>query len=181
MRSRTKKLLVVVGSVVVALVVANLVLAHFLPLRGLIFQLDDELLFTLRPSSARTIQMAPRHGGSFVTTRVNAAGLRGPELAAKGAAERFVVIGDSLVLAENVALEDTFVERLGVHLRAADRDVEVVNAGVTGYGPDQCLLRLERDFDLLKPDVVVIVLCATNDFGDVMRNKLFKLDERASS
>jgi hypothetical protein len=54
--------------------------------------------------------------------------------------------------------------------------VEGVNAGATGWGPDQACLRLEAEIDELDADLVVLVLCANNDLGDLMRNKLFRLD-----
>ncbi len=56
--------------------------------------------------------------------------------------------------------------------------MEVVNAGVTGYGPDQECLKLEREMERLAPDLVVLVLCAHNDFGDLVRDKIFALDDR---
>ncbi|MEM8712673.1 MAG: hypothetical protein AAGG01_17110, partial [Planctomycetota bacterium] len=94
--------------------------------------------------------------------------------------KRVLVIGDSLVMAENVPEDRTFVVRLGQELAARlnlEGGIETVNAGRSGYGLDQSLLLLERDFATVEPDLVVCVLCAHNDHGDLMRNKLFRLDE----
>ena len=55
--------------------------------------------------------------------------------------------------------------------------VEVVNAGVSGYGPDQIEARLEIELPGLKPDLVIVFIYAGNDFGDLMRDKMFKLDD----
>ena len=79
-----------------------------------------------------------------------------------------------MVMAENVAYSQTFPERLEEHLDGA---FEVVGVGASGFGPDQALLRLEVEWDTLQPDQVLLVLCATNDHGDVVRNKLCRLDE----
>jgi hypothetical protein len=54
----------------------------------------------------------------------------------------------------------------------------VVNAGVTGYGPDQVALRMGRELAALRPALVVAALFAGNDWGDLVRNKLVRLDGR---
>ena len=75
-------------------------------------------------------------------------------------------------------LEDTFASQLEWYL-AVDgaREVQVLNAGVIGYGPDQCLLRLKNEVDTLRPHLVIFHIFADNDFGDLLRNRLFVLDE----
>src|SRR6185436_5789593 len=54
--------------------------------------------------------------------------------------------------------------------------VEVINAGVTAYGPDQACLRIEDEVARLDPDLVVLAVFADNDFGDLARDKIFRLD-----
>ena len=160
---------------VIAVVAANAVLARFWPVRALIFRVDETLLFEPIPGGRRLLQMDEVVGGERILVEIGRDGFRGAPLA-KAPASRIAVYGDSLVMAENVELGDTFVARLGVHLSTAEVPVEAVNAGVTGYGPDQALLKLEREVAGLAPDLVLIVLCASNDFGDLLRNKLFRLD-----
>jgi hypothetical protein len=93
-----------------------------------------------------------------------------------------VVYGDSFVEAEFSPREKTFVRRLGHHLSVAcGRSVETVNAGVTGWGPDQVALRLQQDLGRLDPDLVVIALYAGNDLGDLVRNRLYRLDPRGTA
>ena len=55
--------------------------------------------------------------------------------------------------------------------------MQTVNAGVAGYGPDQALKRIERDFAAMRPDLVLLMIYAGNDYGDLMRNKLFLLND----
>jgi hypothetical protein len=62
----------------------------------------------------------------------------------------------------------------------AGRRVEVVNAGVAGYGPDQELRRMEDELPVLKPNLVIVALYAGNDFGDLLRDKLYKLSSDGS-
>lgn len=115
-------------------------------------------------------------GGGFVRYEIDEAGFRGAALDGERTHPRVAVYGDSLVFGDTSPRDETFAARLGVHLEAArGRPVEVVNAGVTGYGPDQSLLRLEAELPALAPDVVVFVLCAHNDHGDLIRNRLFRL------
>lgn len=174
------KLLLGLVSLGLGLLVVNALLAWWVPLDTL-FQPDDELLFTTRPGARRVTMMDERVGGEWIPIRLNEDGMRGPSLAEldeqRGTRRRILVLGDSMVFGENVREDATFVHRLALECAALGQPTQTVNAGVTGYGPDQALLKLERDFDRVKPDAVLLVLCATNDFGDLVRNKLFELDE----
>ena len=90
---------------------------------------------------------------------------------------RILVYGDSFVAAEFSSDEKTFVRRLEDYLRqSSEEEIEVINAGVAGYGPDQVSLRMERELAGLNPDLVIVAICAANDFGDLIRNKLYSLD-----
>jgi hypothetical protein len=71
-----------------------------------------------------------------------------------------VLLGDSITFGIGVSDRETFASRL-------DGDgFEAVNLAVEGYGPEQSLLRLEREGLALAPDVVVMNLCLDNDFAD---------------
>lgn len=94
---------------------------------------------------------------------VNAHGQRGPLIPlARGTRPRLLLLGDSMAFGYGVADEDTFAARLG----AVEPGYEVVNLGVEGYGPDQSLLRFEREGRAYTPDVVVLSVCVDNDFAD---------------
>ena len=142
------------------------------------FQLDARLLYALVPGAQREYRRAAVNGGERILYRINSAGFRGDELAPKHSVTRIVVYGDSFIQAEYSDLEHTFAERLerGVSERLG-KQVEVVNAGVAGYGPDQILRRMEVELAALRPDLVLVALFAGNDFGDLVRNKLYRLDE----
>ena len=88
---------------------------------------------------------------------------------------RLLVLGDSFVMSENEPYGNTFSAQLA---RLWEDQVEVLCAGVTGYGPDQSLLRLQQLLPTLSPDGVCLVLCSYNDFGDLVRNHLFDLDDQ---
>lgn len=98
-----------------------------------------------------------------VAVSVNALGWRGPELAReRGPRPRLVLLGDSMAFGHGVADDATFAARLA----AAADGPEVINLGVEGYGPDQALLRFEREGRAYRPDAVLLSLCIDNDFAD---------------
>jgi len=94
---------------------------------------------------------------------INRQGYRGREVdpMRHGRETRLVMLGDSLAFGTEVDDDDTFA-------RLLDRDeaLEVVNLSVPGYGPDQELLKLEREGLGYRPDVVILNLCLENDFAD---------------
>jgi lysophospholipase L1-like esterase len=78
---------------------------------------------------------------------------------------RIVVLGDSLVLAVQVPIEQTFCKQLESALNRRDASVRyrVVDAGVQGYGPVEEALFYERVASKLSPDLVLVVVFVAND------------------
>jgi hypothetical protein len=99
--------------------------------------------------------------------RHNSLGFRDRELGAKSS-PRIVFFGDSFVWGYDVEEKDRFTERL----REALPSFEVVNAGVSGYGTDQEFLLLQRVFESLAPDSVVLVF-SDNDRADNTLNQVY--------
>jgi lysophospholipase L1-like esterase len=136
---------------------------------------DSVYLYGLKPRTRGVFDRSEANGGDVILWQTNAEGFRGGPLERDPDA-RVVVFGDSNVQAVFSSLENTFVHRLGTGLsRATGRDVEVINAGIVGYGPDQSLLRFREVARSLRPDLVVIHVFADNDFGDLVRNRLFRV------
>ena len=179
-----KKWVVCLGAAIATLVLLEGAVGRYFPVDGQVYGPDSELLYDAIPGTARIQVMPERYVGVGdavrVPIRISSDGFRGAKLESPKRRKRVLVIGDSLVMAENVPLESTFAHSLGTELgeRLDSADsVETVNAGRSGYGPDQALLLLQREHERIDPDLVVCVLCAHNDFGDLMRNKLFRLGE----
>jgi lysophospholipase L1-like esterase len=168
-----RRLYIILISTLIALFVAEMSLRRWFPVGGMIYALHPQLLHATRPNSRRIQPMPQSAGGARSLIVINSAGYRGPELEQSGR-PRVAVYGDSLVMGENVAWEDTFVARLAGEWGGVP---EVVNAGASGYGPDQICLRIEAELETLRPDLILLVLCATNDMGDLLRNKLFRLEQ----
>jgi len=164
---------------VLMLVVAEIVLQS--TVRGRYFssnEFDERVLFKMRPGAERKFTHLPANGGKTVSYRVNSDGYVGPELLPVGERTRVVVFGDSFTHAEFSAYEDRFTTRLRGELsERLGREVEVINAGVAGYGPDQILRRMQTELDMLRPDLVIVNIFTGNDFGDLLRNRLYRLDE----
>jgi len=142
-----------------------------------IYQADGRLIFKFTPNRISAMTRIPVNGGETVTHRINSSGFRGDELRPAGEATRVVVYGDSFIHAAYSPQEETFAAQLGTLLtRRLGGQVEVVNAGVSSYGPDQIVLKMEDELPGLRPDLVVVGIFAGNDYGDLMRNKMFRLD-----
>ena len=154
---------------------ANWLLGRWYPLPVVLFRTDPELIYLPIPGTRFVKSVESAGARHWVTNEINSRGYRGREVLVPKVGPRIAVYGDSFVFAEDVPLEQTFVERLGAAL-SPDNPPEMINAGVIGFGPDQACLRWERDAASLAPDLVVLVLYAGNDYGDLLRDKLFSLD-----
>jgi len=165
--------LVVVGlGSLLAAGLLELVFTRVYPVYSLIQLPDPELLWLPIPNARRVNFLPAGDGGAAVRLEFDAGGYRGPGLDPTHALPRVLVLGDSFVMGAFSPREETFAVRLGEACAARGRPVEVVNAGVVGFGPDQAVLRLEREVAALRPDVVVLGFFSGNDFGDPIRNKL---------
>lgn len=89
-----------------------------------------------------------------VSYSINSHGIRDKEISFEKPFGQFRVLclGESTVFGQGVNYGKRFTEVLEDSLA----DVEAVNMGVWGFGPDQSLLQLERDGLPFKPDLVVL-------------------------
>jgi hypothetical protein len=172
-------LLISVGMV---LVLAEFVLRAMLgPQFSPQFQRDDRLLYRLVPGAEHITVMPRSNGGAVIRYKINSQGFRGAEFAPAGQSTRVIVYGDSFILIGSSPAEETFTDQLkGRLVRRFGTAIEVVNAGVAGYGPDQELRRMEDELPTLKPDLVIVAIYAGNDFGDLLRDKLYRLSSDGS-
>ena len=104
-------------------------------------------------------------GSRTVAVSNNSIGLRDIEHD-RGGRPRILFIGDSFTWGFDVETKDRFTEILRARMPQAD----IVNAGVPGYGTDQEYLLLEKIWDAVRPDVVVLIYCSDNDRGDNSSN-----------
>ncbi len=144
-----------------------------------IYDWDDRCLYKPRPNSQKIYHRRAINGGQTSEVAINSQGFRGPELTSASDVPRVIVYGDSIVEAEYSQFENTFGEQLRQAVtKLLGQPVTVINAGANGYGPDQVLLRMETELPKVRPQLVVVSVFADNDYGDLLRNKLFRLNEQ---
>jgi len=181
--SLAAKLGLSLAAVLATLLLLELVLsAFFEPVHHLwqvqeLFQLDDELIYSLRPSRER--RMETRDFVEHATT--NRAGLRDAEIEPRDRFEkRIVVLGDSMVFGHGVDDDETFPNQLEAIFRDQGRRVDVINAGVKGYGTDNAYkfytARLERL--RLQPDLLIFAIYH-NDLYDNIGQPLYTIEHGA--
>lgn len=122
-----------------------------------------------------------RHKSADVNIRfqINREGMRAErdyEYAKRPGVKRIVSLGDSFTIGYEVKAEETFSSILERELNArkAGYDVEVLNAGVSGFGNAEECLYLERELLKYDPDIVVVSFFV-NDIEDNIRSDLFGL------
>ena len=142
--------------------------------RSTVFQYNEKYLVSLKPNHVQHHTVKKENGGGTVIWQTNALGFRGEEIDPKNR-PRIIVYGDSNVLARFSQDKDTYPSVLQKILRSNGENAQVINAGIAGAGPDQSLIRLADDFDLVKPDMVIFHIFADNDYGDIIKNRLYKI------
>jgi hypothetical protein len=127
-----------------------------------LFMPDERMGYRLRPGAAGRYETP-----EFATDiAINAAGVRDDrELGPKPPGEfRIAVLGDSMVMAVQVPLADTFVRRLEDRLNGGGaRRYRVINAGVQGYGTVEQWLFFRHVVSAFEPDLVLLTVFVGND------------------
>lgn len=99
--------------------------------------------------------------------RTNSLGLRGPALGPKGEAFRILALGDSFTLGLQVPEAQTWTHLLSIGLtEKMGREVQVLNAGVDGYGTSQATSQMMRLAPETQPDWAILALYLGNDLRD---------------
>ena len=114
-----------------------------------------------------------------ITFRINGQGMRaGRDYVYEKPAgvQRIVSLGDSFTIGYEVDLEQCFSSVLERELRAVGHEVELLNAGVSGYSTAESLFYLERELFKYDPDIVLISFYG-NDLVDNVRTNLFRLNK----
>lgn len=152
------RVLTVVLPFAVVFVLGEVVCRMFFPDNQLRYTHDPEALYYFKPNQ-RGIQMLS-NGLPSPPATINELGLRGPQI--RQEARKILVLGDSFTFGAGVADEETFASRLNFVL---GKEISVVNAGQPGYGLFQMEATLRRLVDVVKPEIVVVIIWQ----GDFLR------------
>jgi lysophospholipase L1-like esterase len=111
---------------------------------------DPDVFWSPRPGFKGAFKARP--------VSINSLGLRGPEVAPAEVPgrRRIACFGDSITFGFGVGDEETYSHQLGRLL--ADRGVEVLNAGVTGFTSHQVLGWLRRLAPAIRVDMVTVLV-----------------------
>jgi SGNH hydrolase-like domain, acetyltransferase AlgX len=110
---------------------------------------------------------------------INSFGMRDREHVLKKPPQtlRILVLGDSFMEANQVAFEDSFASLLERSLRSrTSRDIEVINASVSGWGTDDELTYLTRYGFQFEPDIVLVGMTLHNDIQDNLQEEFHSFE-----
>ena len=138
--------------------VGEVICLVFFPDTQLRYIHDPEALYFFEPNQ-RGIQILS-NGLPSPPANINEFGLRGLQMRQEG--RKILVLGDSFTFGAGVADEETFASLLDNML---GDEVSVVNGGQPGYGLFQIEATLRRLVDMVRPEIVVVVLWQ----GDFLR------------
>lgn len=127
---------------------------------GSVIRYDPLLGWSLEPNSS--LMSVDTQRDFRYRINVNSYGLRDREhdLEPAPGVHRVLILGDSFVFGVGLNNGERFSDLLD---RSLPDDVEVINAGVPGWGNDQEMLFYESELRRLKPDLVVLTFLGQND------------------
>ena len=129
------------------------------------WQHDPLLGWSHKPNSQGTYVGPKPWPVEFSTpVEINSDGLRGPDVAPLPEhGKRVLFIGDSMLASFEVEYQKTFPMLIGAELtRTLGVPVQVINAGVRGYGTDQSYLYFRERGSKYRPDLVVHIHSAND-------------------
>jgi hypothetical protein len=164
--------LLVAATVFVVIGAAELLFRAFYHPENLdsVVRFDDVLGWSLEPRAS--LRSVDNDEGLDYRIRTNSLGMRDREVERekKPGTKRILIVGDSIAFGTGVDAEWRFSDFLS---RALGDDVEVLNAGVCGWGTDQELLYYETKGRDLRPDIVILAFTMANDVLNNMLDHLF--------
>jgi lysophospholipase L1-like esterase len=156
-------------------------LVSLLAVNMLVFALAGEITFRLiDPWLARLGPFASKDTPSFLSPHApvdgsigqsNALGFRDREWSRQkiSAAPRIIAIGDSFTYGAGVSYDDTFVTLLSQAVADRIPGTEILNMGVSAWGPHEELALLKSTVLDFNPDLVILNVYAGNDIVEDAR------------
>lgn len=159
----------------ICLAMVDLYVRFFMPEMSILVNYHDRHVFALVPNAATLgvdPDLDPNHK---IEVKINSLGFKDREFSRQKNTTRIMVYGDSFIQG-SPNLSNTFPKKLQKALsERTGEEVQAINAGVVGYGPDQVAARMQTELDEYQPDLVVVGIFAGNDFGDNVRNRIYRV------
>lgn len=170
-------IIVLIVSLFISLIFLEIILRFIVPLPLACTLLEgDEKLVYRNKANIDYLDKNPEYRVKYTT---NSNGIRDSEIlrSNKGEKElRIFTIGDSFTYGLGLNLEETFQFKLENKLKAKlNKDVNVINAGVGGYGSKQSLELLGMEIGNYQPDIVLYSFY-NNDVTDDMKYDKFTFE-----
>ncbi|MEM7353727.1 MAG: GDSL-type esterase/lipase family protein, partial [Acidobacteriota bacterium] len=144
----------------------------------------DPLLGWEHEPNATTTYVGPRPWPIEFQTEINinSLGLRGPEVTdLSPGGRRVLFLGDSIVAGFEVERDDHFVtllqKRLSGHF---NQEIQVINAGVRGYGTDQSYLYFRESGKQLSSDLIVLLHSSNDARNNITLHRMHRLFGKAA-
>src|SRR5688572_5172913 len=168
---RTLVAVTLIVTCVFAVLLAEGVLRLFGPTPKLVYQPNAYYGWGYRPNDTFSWTTEGRE----IPIEINSLGLRDHEYSYEKpeGVSRVLVLGDSFPEALQVHLDDSFSKVLERALNTRGRSVEVLNAGMSGFGTDNALLYFTHEGYKYQPDIVLLSFYVGND----IRNNWHTLEE----
>lgn len=120
-----------------------------------------------------------RYNNYNYTLKTNSLGFTSPEIDLRKEDPqifRVLILGDAFSMPEGMEYSSSYPYLLESELKKKleNRVVQVINGGVTGYGPNEMLAQLKFYIDTIKPDLIINELFI-NEFEEVNLNTLSRL------
>ncbi|MEO0895745.1 MAG: acyltransferase family protein [Bacteroidota bacterium] len=118
---------------------------------------NDSLRFSLIPNKETHL----KYEAFDYVIKTNSVGLNSPEITEERPNPntlRVLVLGDAIAMPEGFDYEEAFPHMLQMKIQdyfGSIRDVQVINAAVTGYAPAEQALLLPMYMEMYKPDVIL--------------------------
>lgn len=144
-------------------------------LKGL-FQLDSELIYSHKKNFSRNWKFNDGNRKYIEVVTINNLGLRDNKFKPKDQFDkRILIVGDSMTFGHGVKNDESFPNQLELIYSENSTNVDVLNAGVKGYGTDQVYKFFKKRLLIVNTDLLVFVVYK-NDLWDNISQPLYTIN-----
>jgi len=136
---------------------------------------DTNTVYSLIPDKTTHL----KYNNYDYVVKTNSLGFASPEIDLKKSNPelyRIFIVGDAFSMPEGLNYENSYPSLLekALELNLKTKQIEVINGGVTGYGPNEELAQLKYYIDTLKPDLIINEFFI-NEFEEINLSPLERL------